>query len=112
MYKFLGEKINVQQVSRTNIDAQQALRKKSTRNKFHEQNQFHVEKNQCANFMKRKISMQQVSRTKISFARRKKNQRIGLTKSKNIMQQLSRTKISTQQVSRTKSIGKKLHEQN
>ena len=69
------EKINLQASRRENstnnrIHEQESARNKfqepKTRNRFHEQNQFHEEKNPRTSFTKRNIKMPEVSRTKIS----------------------------------------------
>ena len=62
------------------INIQISQRDKSTCKNFHEQNQFHEEKNQRTSFTKRKINVQEFSQTKIST------------------RQVPRTKISTQEV--------------
>ena len=99
---------------------QQFCEQKSANNKFHEQNQFHEEKNQCTTFIKGKINTQQVSQPKnnhtASFTNKKsahnqfhgqnrfhekKNKCKSFTKRKINLQQVSRTKIRTQQVPRT-----------
>jgi len=51
---------------RTKIRTHHVLRTKSARNKSHEQNQFHEEKNQSTNFTKSKMSMWQVQWAKFS----------------------------------------------
>ena len=71
MQKFHEEK-NQHAASFTNKNpyATVSTEKKTARNKFHEQNQFHGEKNQYTSFTKRKIKMQEIkkknSRQKIS----------------------------------------------
>jgi len=66
IYKYYKEKINMQQVLRIKISTQQVPRKKSACNKFHEQNWFHKEKNQCTSFTPTKMKIQHASRAKIS----------------------------------------------
>ena len=67
-------------LTRRKINVQVSRRRKPTRNKFHEQNQFHEVKYQCTSFTKRKVNMQQVSRTNNQHSASSKNQRSARTK--------------------------------